>query len=292
MTAVKLQFNFPREPPLPPIGRTGENFERPGSTDRLNVSTPDAAAAASGENAALSGKLTNVEAQRIMSVLLEAQKKVQLIGWMPDVVDRRTSTVLGTEAAAVISELRSLENRYKSLLGDDETSKTRPPAISSEAKEVARQIRHSTRTAIRHFLQSPTVASKLRYMKSTRPEAVVRFEQLLQEVKMLIYGRLGTTVEEEKVTQDQLSIIIAKEQKTSSEVQVLQEELEKARKERIAEINKKNEVIRRLKEELRDIKQQAEESTKRLETRSKQKEDSDMQQFRDKVGWTKHERTW
>ncbi len=36
-------------------------------------------------------------------------------------------------------------------------------------------------------------------------------------------------------------------------------------------------------EELRDIKLQAEEATKKLESRSKQKEDSDMQQFQDKV---------
>lgn len=36
-------------------------------------------------------------------------------------------------------------------------------------------------------------------------------------------------------------------------------------------------------EELRDIKLQAEEATKKLESKSKQKEDSDMQQFQDKV---------
>lgn len=94
-------------------------------------------------------------------------------------------------------------------------------------------------------------------------------------------------------------------------MKLLQEELEKARRERTSEINKKNEVIRKLKgmnnvvegkgggggrwrkeyslnsrrvlEELRQIKHEAEEATKRLETRSKQKEDIDMQKFRDKV---------
>ncbi|KAJ3113259.1 hypothetical protein HDU96_003601 [Phlyctochytrium bullatum] len=103
-----------------------------------------------------------------------------------------------------------------------------------------------------------------------------------------MYERLKTTVEEEKARQDQLSVIIAREQRTSNEVRALKEEVERAKKERTAEVNKRNEIIRRLKgrghcintnkkEELRDIKQQAEETTKRMETRSKQKEDQEIQ---------------
>ncbi len=64
---------------------------------------------------------------------------------------------------------------------------------------------------------------------------------------MLVYDRLNTTVEEENQKQDQLSLIIAKEQKTSAEVKALKEDLEKAKRERNGEINKKNEIIRRLK---------------------------------------------
>jgi hypothetical protein len=61
----------------------------------------------------------------------------------------------------------------------------------------------------------------------------------------------------------------------------LKEELEKSRKHRLHEINKKNDVIRKLKEELRDIKLQAEDATKKMSSRSKQKEDSDLQIFKD-----------
>lgn len=62
-----------------------------------------------------------------------------------------------------------------------------------------------------------------------------------------MYGKLRATVEEERVKQDQLSIIIAKEQKTSNEVKILKEELEKAKRERTTEISKRNEVIKKLK---------------------------------------------
>ena len=55
------------------------------------------------------------------------------------------------------------------------------------------------------------------------------------------------------------------------------------------DINKKNEVIRKLKEELREIKQQAEDATKKLELRSKSKEDSDMQQYLDRESILKND---
>jgi IQ domain-containing protein D len=58
--------------------------------------------------------------------------------------------------------------------------------------------------------------NKLRYLKSSKTQTTLHFEQLLQEVKVLVYERLKTTVEEEKSKQDQLSIIIAKEQKVSN----------------------------------------------------------------------------
>ena len=71
----------------------------------------------------------------------------------------------------------------------------------------------STRTLARYFSINPNTSTKLRYLKSTKVQTVVQFEHLLQEIKMLTFERLKTTVEEEKTKQDQLSVIIAKEQK-------------------------------------------------------------------------------
>ncbi len=112
---------------------------------------------------------------------------------------------------------------------------------------MAKSIRLLTRSLTRYFLQNPTALVKLKCLKCTKVPVVAQFEHWLQEIKMLVYDRLNTTVEEENQKQDQLSLIIAKEQKTSAEVKTLREELEKAKRERNGEINKKNEIIRRLK---------------------------------------------
>ena len=94
---------------------------------------------------------------------------------------------------------------------------------------------------------------------------VAQFEHWLKEIKMLVYDRLNTTVEEENQKQDQLSLIIAKEQKTSTEVKALKEELEKAKRERNGEINKK--------------------VTRKLESRSKQKEDFEIKSSKERVNF-------
>jgi IQ domain-containing protein D len=87
----------------------------------------------------------------------------------------------------------------------------------------------------------------MKFLKTSKPPVIFHFEHRLQECKTLVYDRLKTTVEEENAGQEQLAVIIAKEHKTSSEVKALKEELEKAKKERMGEINKRNETIRKLK---------------------------------------------
>jgi DNA repair exonuclease SbcCD ATPase subunit len=231
-----------------------------------------------------SSKLTNVESQRIMAVLQEIQKKVQLIGMLPDSSDKKISTVLTGDALTYIKEMSALELKYKTIL------ETKPyDNQMQDLKDISKQIRLHTRSICRYFLGNSNAYMKLRYLKSAKSPAVAQFEHRLQEVKTLIYDRLRTTVEEENQKQDQLSLIIAKEQKTSAEVKAQREELEKAKKERNAEINKKNEVIRKLKDELKEIKQQAEEATRKLESRSKQKEDMDIKASEQKEAELKSE---
>ncbi|KAJ3129096.1 hypothetical protein HK100_008835 [Physocladia obscura] len=291
--------SFPKEPPLPPIGQS--HFHRLNSLAASTIKStqqqifpalPQLSLAPEEqqqqqqqqqlqlsehqqtsiiiEDVGLTGKLVNVEAQRVMSVLQEAQRKIAIIGLLPDEVDRRVSTVFGAETVALIGEYKILESKYKSLMESK--------AAEHEIKETARQLRMSTRALCRHFLQNSNLISKLRFLKSTKSSLLQTFESLLQEVKGLVYERLKMSVEEEKAKQDQLSVIIAKEQKTSNDVRLLKEELEKAKKER----NFESMFISWLVDELRDIKQQAEDTTKRLESRSKQKEDQEMLQAKDK----------
>ncbi|KAJ3006224.1 hypothetical protein HKX48_000241, partial [Thoreauomyces humboldtii] len=198
----------------PPSSRT-TTADHPSSSSQQDAS----AGGGADPGASFFSKLTNVEAQRVMSVLMEMQRKVQLVGLLPDSMDRRMSTLFSADMFSAIAELRQLEEKYDSLLGPDDASRGHGrDAITPEMREVGRQIRTVTRSLVRHFIQNPTAASKLRYLKSTKLPSVARFEQLLQEVKVLVYERLGTTVEDEKAKLDQLAVIIAKEQKTSNDV--------------------------------------------------------------------------
>ncbi|KAJ3258002.1 hypothetical protein HK103_004136 [Boothiomyces macroporosus] len=257
---------FSKNTILPSIKRDNSSFEIDNAANQVSL-----------DDFSYSSKLTNVESQRIMAVLQEIQKKVYLMGLIPEIMDKKTSTVLTGDALALIKEASMLEQKYKQII------EQRPyEGQSNDIKETTKAIKVLTRTICRYFLQNQNNMLKLRYLKSNKSPIIAQFEHRLQEIKTLVYDRLRTTVEEENQKQDQLSLIIAKEQKTSSEVKALREELEKAKKERSGEINKRNDIIRRLKEELRDIKQQAEETTRKLESKSKQKEDLDIKASKEK----------
>lgn len=73
-----------------------------------------------GEEFSYSSKLTNVEAQRIMAVLQEIQKKILIIGLLPDVNDRKLATVLSGSIVQMVKDLNQLELKYK-LISADET---------------------------------------------------------------------------------------------------------------------------------------------------------------------------
>jgi hypothetical protein len=47
-------------------------------------------------------KLTNVEAQRVMSVLQECQRKILLLSLLPDYIDKRVTVLFGAELTALV----------------------------------------------------------------------------------------------------------------------------------------------------------------------------------------------
>ncbi|KAI9106170.1 hypothetical protein DFS34DRAFT_49535 [Phlyctochytrium arcticum] len=142
-TSLNPGFNFPRESPLPPIRGLDSGLSspvRPSTVHQLQLQQQQQAAddASSGFS---SSKLTNVEAQRIMSVLVEAQRKVQLIGLLPDVMDRRMGTVFSADTFSTITELRSVEDKYSAaieLRGDSRNRDSVPVSCGNLPQDDAR----------------------------------------------------------------------------------------------------------------------------------------------------------
>lgn len=131
--------------------------------------------------------------------------------------------------------------------------------------------------------------NKLRAMKPNRPPVISVFEHLIAETKNLMYEKLSMSAEQEASKQDKLSHIIAKEQKTSAEVAGLKEDLEKTKKERLMEVSKRNDQIRKLKgtkmsngDDLRDIKRNAEDTNGKFELKYAQKKEADLILFNEK----------
>lgn len=82
------QLSFPKEPPLPPIGSVGAAAYPPA----------DEVTNTNGFN-----KLSNVEAQRIMSVINEIQRKAVLVGLLPDHLDRRASGMFSADVLTLLT---------------------------------------------------------------------------------------------------------------------------------------------------------------------------------------------
>jgi hypothetical protein len=68
------------------------------------------------EEISYSSKLSNVESQRIMAVLQELQRKVQLIGFLPENNDKKLSTALNGDGLQLVKDMTALELKYKMLL--------------------------------------------------------------------------------------------------------------------------------------------------------------------------------
>ncbi|KNE55587.1 hypothetical protein AMAG_01478 [Allomyces macrogynus ATCC 38327] len=105
------------------------------------------------------------------------------------------------------------------------------------------------------------------------------FKQLLVSTKLLTLEKLTRSAHDEECKKLELAKVVEREKKARAEVENVKLLLDKAKRERVAEISAKNEVIRKLKDELKDIKQSAEDVARKLEQRTKAKEEGEHTQF-------------
>eukprot|EP01135_Chromosphaera_perkinsii_P012265 Nk52_evm2s2630 gene=Nk52_evmTU2s2630 len=248
-------------------------------------------------------KLTSVEAQRIMSILVNTIKKVELVTLLRGVEEnlRQFADVFDEKLLAALKERKALESKYEVSMkmetkaaavntngdgnnngeGDLPEGGTTAEAGHDEAKaksvhqateRIAEELRQSTKVVCRMLLSDPEAEAHVRARIKTRSEGSETFLSHLRELKDLVHERLLTTVEEERAREEYLCHIVSREKKSSEELAKLQAELMEAKAERNKEVSKRNEIIRKLKEELQMIKKQTSDSNKRLEKQAQEKE--------------------
>lgn len=89
---------FPKEPPLPSI----PSQNRHSGVGDVRFTTDLSPGQKGDEEPSISGKLSNIEAQRIISVVQEVQRKVSQIGQLPDIMDNRVASVFGGDTFTLI----------------------------------------------------------------------------------------------------------------------------------------------------------------------------------------------
>ena len=232
---------------------------------------PAAGAAMSTSN------LTVIESARISSIIEEALEKLSFLASItPDVMAHRDelSQIVGDEITRIIQEQRGLELRYEELIAQRSSLK----ALSNKAKykenqelikEVARALRESTKELCRNLKGNPNIAENLSKIQTERSNLQNLLSKTLRELRENSFSTLTTTVEEEKARNDMILEVIAKEKEVSAAVKKLQEDLSSERHQHEAEVEERNEIISKLKEELQEVRTKSAIETKYLQKESR-----------------------
>ena len=221
--------------------------------------------------------LTVIESARISSIIEEALEKLSFLASItPDVMAHRDelSQIVGDEITRIIQEQRGLELRYEELIAQRSSLK----ALSNKAKykenqelikEVARALQESTKELCRNLKGNPNIAENLSKIQTERSNLQNLLSKTLRELRENSFSTLTTTVEEEKARNDMILEVIAKEKEVSASVKKLQEDLSSERHQHEAEVEERNEIISKLKEELQEVRTKSAIETKYLQKESR-----------------------
>ncbi|KAM4707473.1 dynein regulatory complex protein 10 [Discoglossus pictus] len=262
-------------------------------------------------------KLTSVETQRVIAVLDETIKKLELVSLFPYAADNleRFSVIFGSELLGALREHQRLQDsllRQLTRLNREKTEEVNADEYSpleeqdlAEAFDVnlakMRQgIQSSVRNTLRLFLANPPASKTLRsegHMQASRYHNLI---QILSELRGLLFEMLLTSPLEQNERKRFIEDIILRDHKNRETLSSLEAQLNAAFIDRDTEISKKNEIIRQLKVNLHQLEKVSDSQIKRTkqEAEKQQKADSrvsevkrsklhqELQQLRSKLSAT------
>lgn len=249
-------------------------------------------------------KLTTVESQRVLSVLDECIKKLQIISVLPNVMRDigRYSVSLGSEVVGLLEEHARLRGEYHDVLREEGervdsvenlatstsqlsltenqmsspsltalTSKPRKLDPLSEtdgssgrtAEELRSLLRHSARSLVRAFLNSPSAMTTIKGLECTS-QCVTACQGELQELRAVVLERLLTTQQEKDNQEDKISNLAERLQQTMTAVHQLEKELAMAESLREEEKSKRTLQLEKLVTQKKAVKKLSEEANSRV----------------------------
>ncbi|XP_075069883.1 dynein regulatory complex protein 10 [Mixophyes fleayi] len=236
-------------------------------------------------------KLSSVETQRVVAVLDETIKKLQLVslfGHANENLDRY-SIVFGTELMGALREHQRLQDSMQRQLkllnkeadeGEEEvgsqwTKKNMAETVDGTFAAFREGVKSSVRNTLRLFLTNPTSCEALRSENHARDQASQKLIKILSELRGFLYEMLLTSPLEHNEKMCYLQEISIRDRKNREHLETLEEHLNAAILDRDTEIAKKNEIIRQLKIGLHQLEKFSESQVKRImqEAESQQKAD-------------------
>ena len=204
-------------------------------------------------------KLTTLEAQRIMAVLVDSIKKTELVTILPYILENldRFSVSLGADLVKLLQdhkviidsfeELKSEASRWLENESDDEEQEERAPSASSNVSRaetamkhlqmVAQQMQTSCKNILRGFTRNPSamnVVLKDHIERSGNADSLIMH---MNELKEIVMGKLLTTPIEESERNQYLSQISQREFQNAKVIEKLEAELNIALDDKEKEVN-------------------------------------------------------
>lgn len=286
-------------------------------------------------------KLTSVEAQRVIAVVDDSIKRLELVSLLPYITENlnRFSVALGLDLVQVIEEHNSLQSSYQKAVSKFSLERRRSQSASPTASNVSSrrsseasqgalenedsiplresrqssasskrsvsrkaprlspvqqandefvtvdsklidalqsQMKHSVRTILRLFSSNPAAGNALQDLKNQRSAEVNSMIDELYVLRAILFEKLLTTPSEEQERKQYLKQIVAREMKSSETGRKLQEELRKSIEDKENEISKRNDIIRRLKNDIYVVEKNAEEQNRRVITEAAKQDAAEM----------------
>nr|XP_033811749.1 dynein regulatory complex protein 10 isoform X2 [Geotrypetes seraphini] len=184
-------------------------------------------------------KLTSIETQRIISVLDETIKRIELASLFCYAADNldRFKVVLGSELTCAIREHQRLQNNMQNLLSrleeggnfhreeDKEGSRINIEEQGHSLSMLKQGIISCVKNTLRHFQANPTACNTLRAELFARDPAIELLLQNLSELRAFLFERLLTTPLEENEKIHYLQEMNQRDKKNREIIAILEGEL-------------------------------------------------------------------
>ncbi|NXK56383.1 DRC10 protein, partial [Chauna torquata] len=201
-------------------------------------------------------KPDSIETERIASVLDETIAKLELSCLIPRTIDSldRFSDMLGPEITNNLTEHQKLSNKLEYLLAspeEEDTMKAEEQRVSLHVLE--QRLKCSVRNILRLFLANPSLCEALKYKKWARQPPAEVFITAFGEFRNFMLERLLTSTAEEEETVQFIEDVSLWIKKNTETITALQAELAAAIWTRDKELQKKDNMIKDLKNSVQDL---------------------------------------